>query len=484
MLKILQKSIFLLAMNLVVVFATGSLNALEAKPLVSVSIPPQEYFVKKIAGDTLDVNVIVPAGTDEHNFDFKPSTMQRLEKSDIYFTIGLEFEKPMLYKFKNLFKKLQIVDTRANIKVLYTSAENNYDDDAHDKHAGHGHAEHSHKHTPAVFKESQVKNRTLSDYAGEFQSVYPLLKDGSLDDVFYFKALNTEKTAKDIKKYYEIGYKSDIDKIIISDSTMTFIKGKEKLSGSYAYKGFKIFTYKSGKMGVRYQFENTDKGSKAPKFVQFSDHNIEPTKTSHFHIFFGDESFEKLNKEMDNWPTFYTTLMKKEQIIEDLIAHIDLGNDPHIWLDPILVKTQANTITKALIAKYPQNKALYEANLAKFQAELDALNAEISALFAKSSNKKFIIYHPSLGYFAARYDLVQIPVEFEGKEPKTRDLQRLIDIGKKEKIKTIFVQKGFPQSAAKSLAKELGANVDEINHLSEHYADEMRKIARQISQSK
>ena len=69
--------------------------------------------------------------------------------------------------------------------------------------------------------------------------------------------------------------------------------------------------------------------------------------------------------------------------------------------------------------------------------------------------------------------MFNIPVASPAKEP-----------AKKEKIKTIFVQKGFPQSAAKSLAKELGANVDEINHLSEHYADEMRKIARQISQIK
>lgn len=473
--KILHKSLFLLFISLAFGFA---------KPLVSVSVPPQKYFVEKIAANTLDINVIIPAGTDEHNFDFKPATMKKLEKSDIYFTIGLEFEKPMLYKFKDLFKNLQIVDTRANIKALYTSAENDYDDGEHDKHAEHKHehGEHSHKHTPAVFKESQVKNRTLSDYAGEFQSVYSLLKDGSLDDVFYFKALNTEKTAKDIKQYYEIGYKSDIDKIIISKDSMTFIKGKEKLSGSYAYKGFKIFTYKSGKMGVRYQFENTDKGSKAPKFVQFSDHNIEPTKTSHFHIFFGDESFEKLNKEMDNWPTFYTASMKKEQIIEDLIAHIDLGNDPHIWLDPILVKIQASTIAKALIAKYPQHKALYEANLAKFQAELDALNAEISALFEKSKNKKFIIYHPSLAYFAARYHLVQIPVEIEGKEPKTKDLQRLISVAKKENIKTIFVQKGFSQNSVKSLVKELKASVVELNHLSDDYSKNLLEIAKKIAQ--
>lgn len=315
MFKILHKSLFLLFISLAFSFA---------KPLVSVSVPPQKHFVEKIAASTLDINVIIPAGVDEHNFDFKPATMQRLEKSDIYFTIGLEFERVFADKFQSNFKNLQVIDTGKDLRNLATSHTHSKDEhDEHHDHAGHDdhdHDEHAH--------------------------------------------------------------------------------GKDK-------------------------------------------HHAHKHSNPH------ESHSEK---------------------------------DPHIWLDPILVKIQASTIAKALIAKYPQNKALYEANLAQFQAELDALNAEISALFEKSKNKKFIIYHPSLGYFAARYHLVQIPVEIEGKEPKTKDLQRLMSVAKKEKIKTIFVQKGFSQNAAKSLAKELNARVVELNHLSENYAKNLRQIARELSQ--
>lgn len=313
--KILHKSIFLLAIGLVCGFA---------KPLVSVSVPPQKHFVEKIAANTLDINVIIPAGVDEHNFDFKPATMQRLEKSDIYFTIGLEFERVFADKFQSNFANLQVIDTGKDLRNLATSHTHSKDDhDEHHNHAGHDdhdHDEHAH--------------------------------------------------------------------------------GKDE-------------------------------------------HHAH--KHSNSHETHGE-------------------------------------NDPHIWLDPILVKIQASTIAKALIAKYPQNKALYEANLAQFQAELDALNAEISALFEKSKNKKFIIYHPSLGYFAARYHLVQIPVEIEGKEPKTKDLQRLMSVAKKENIKTIFVQKGFSQNAAKSLAKELKASVVELNHLSDDYSKNLLEIAKKIAQ--
>lgn len=313
--KILHKSIFLLAIGLVCGFA---------KPLVSVSVPPQKHFVEKIAANTLDINVIIPAGVDEHNFDFKPATMQRLEKSDIYFTIGLEFERVFADKFQSNFANLQVIDTGKDLRNLATSHTHSKDEhDEHHNHAGHDdhdHDEHAH--------------------------------------------------------------------------------GKDE-------------------------------------------HHAHKHSNSH---------------------------------------ETHGASDPHIWLDPILVKIQASTIAKALIAKYPQNKALYEANLAQFQAKLDALNAEISALFEKSKNKKFIIYHPSLGYFAARYHLVQIPVEIEGKEPKTKDLQRLMSVAKKEKIKTIFVQKGFSQNAAKSLAKELKASVVELNHLSDDYSKNLLEIAKKIAQ--
>ena len=132
--KILHKSIFLLAIGLVCGFA---------KPLVSVSIPPQKYFVEKIAANTLDINVIIPASTDEHNFDFKPTTMKKLEKSDIYFTIGLEFERVFADKFQSNFANLQVIDTGKDLRNLATS--HTHSKDEHDEHHNHaGHDEHAH----------------------------------------------------------------------------------------------------------------------------------------------------------------------------------------------------------------------------------------------------------------------------------------------------------------------------------------------------
>nr|VUD28450.1 zinc-binding lipoprotein ZinT [Raoultella sp. NCTC 9187] len=60
--------------------------------------------------------------------------------------------------------------------------------------------------------------------------------------------------------------------------------------------------------------------SKAPKFVQFSDHTIGPRKSQHFHIFMGNDSQESLLKEMDNWPTYYPYALHKEQIVDEMLV--------------------------------------------------------------------------------------------------------------------------------------------------------------------
>ena len=116
----------------------------------------------------------------------------------------------------------------------------------------------------------------------------------------------------------------------------------------------------------------------------------------------------------------------------------------------------------------------------KFLSELDALDTKIKAILRDKKGQKFIVYHPSWAYFAARYELVQVPVEIEGKEPKIKDLQALIKLAKAEKIKTIFVQKGFSQNAAKVIARERGAKVAVIDHLAGDWKNELLRSAKKL----
>lgn len=193
------------------------------------------------------------------------------------------------------------------------------------------HGNHSHgpalteaeiKASEGIFADGDVKDRSLSDWDGIWQSVNPYLLNGDLDPVLEQKAKKAgAKSVAEYREYYKKGYATDVDQIGIEDNVMEFHIGKTVNACQYAYSGKKILTYASGKKGVRYLFECQQADSKAPKFVQFSDHIIGPRKSQHFHIFMGNESQEALLKEMDNWPTYYPYALHKEQIVDEMLHH-------------------------------------------------------------------------------------------------------------------------------------------------------------------
>lgn len=187
----------------------------------------------------------------------------------------------------------------------------------------HSH-EHAHSNKQAaegIFEDTEVKDRSLSDWAGEWQSVFPYLEDGTLDEIFEHKAEEGDKTAEEYKEYYTVGYQSEVEKIGIYQDLISFYVDDVWVAGNYEYGGYEILTYESGKKGVRYLFDKVDGDAKAPNSVQFSDHIIAPEKSAHYHIYFSDSSQEELLKEMDNWPTFYPASLSASDIVHEMLYH-------------------------------------------------------------------------------------------------------------------------------------------------------------------
>lgn len=170
------------------------------------------------------------------------------------------------------------------------------------------------------FATKDVKARKLSDWQGKWRSVYPLLENGTLDQVFAYKAkLAPTKSAAEYKAYYQTGYQTDVDQIEITKDQMTFVVDGKKYTSKYRAAGKKILQYEKGNRGVRYLFEATEK--MPYKYVQFSDHGIAPEKAAHFHLFFGQTSQAELLKEMDHWPTYYPEKLSDHAIAQEMLAH-------------------------------------------------------------------------------------------------------------------------------------------------------------------
>ncbi|SFV38546.1 zinc transport system substrate-binding protein [Devosia crocina] len=194
-------------------------------------------------------------------------------------------------------------------------------DEAHDH--GHDHA-HGHDHNDQVyqgyFEDSQIADRTLADWEGDWQSVYPLLQDGTLDPVMEHKAEAGTMTADEYRAYYDVGYRTDVDRITIAGDTFIFYASGEPMEARYEADGYEVLTYEKGNRGVRFIFEKVEGDEAAPQFVQFSDHAIAPQDAHHFHLYWGDDRAALL-EELTNWPTYYPSELSAAEVVEEMLAH-------------------------------------------------------------------------------------------------------------------------------------------------------------------
>ncbi|MDR0408282.1 MAG: zinc ABC transporter substrate-binding protein [Campylobacteraceae bacterium] len=285
----------------IIIFICFGIFALYAKGTVTVSILPQQYMVEKIAGDTVDVLTMVSPNANHETYEPKPSQMKLLAKSDIYFAIGLPFEKAWLDKFIAVSPKISIVDVGVGIEKIELIGHNH---EHHDEHADHE-------------DEDDVEH------------------DANHDDEL----------------------------------------------------------------------------------------------------------------------------------------------DPHIWLDPALIKVQSKTIADALSLKYPQNTALYTKNYENFAKEMDKLDTKLSKKLDALKNRSFFVFHPSWGYFAKRYGLEQIFVEVEGKEPKAAELIEIVKKAKTKNIKALLIEPQISERNAKIVADEVGIKLIKVDPMKKDLSKNLDELA-------
>ncbi len=107
---------------------------------VTVSILPQAYFVERIAGELVAVNVMVGPGDDAHTYEPKPDQMIALSESTLFFSIGIEYEESWLPRFEEANPEMEIVDSGEGIERIMETIPHTHDhDDEHGHHDDHDH---------------------------------------------------------------------------------------------------------------------------------------------------------------------------------------------------------------------------------------------------------------------------------------------------------------------------------------------------------
>jgi zinc transport system substrate-binding protein len=155
-----------------------------------------------------------------------------------------------------------------------------------------------------------------------------------------------------------------------------------------------------------------------------------------------------------------------DEITNDNLIDTSLGSNisktgntinPHIWLDPILVKNQVKNIEEALIKVDPANKEYYQNNAINFTKTLDEIDALIRSTLQRCDKKDFIAFHDAFSYFANRYGLNQHSIQGVSPEGEVlpQRIQEIVELARDLGINIVYSEELVDPRFAEVIAQEI-----------------------------
>ncbi len=352
-------------------FAQGESSESGTKKIsvVTTIFPPYD-FIREIAGDLVDVTMLLPIGTESHSFEPTPRDIIAIQNCDIFIYVGGEGDKWVERILSSMdtsnFKTIALVDcVNAVTEEIVEGME----------------ADHDHDHGDEEFDPANVQDRLFSDFDGSWISGVPLINDGSLDDYLAEAAEDADITLAEQKEKTLGKWASDYDNIQIGNDQLT-INGA---SAAYAYQGYRIVESDHG-ASVWYQYQSTDPASGLPEYLAFNDHKYtseeahdDHEEIAHMHMRYGNESFEALMAEGVSSPFYFDSSYTNAEIGAFMgggHSHDeDEALDEHVWTSPVNAKRIVAALAKALAEKDAGNAAAYQANAQAYAEKLDELDA-------------------------------------------------------------------------------------------------------------
>ncbi len=242
-------------------------------------------------------------------------------------------------------------------------------------------------------------------------------------------------------------------------------------------------------VGDRYEIEIAIPPGKSPASYDPTPSDIKKlsTATAYFkigHLPFEENWLDKFKEINPNMQIFDSCQGIEFKRMSEHVFSINQNNetnenpDPHVWLSPVLVKKMVENIKQDMCEIDSNNCEQYKKNAEKYIEKLNKLDSNITQRLSNIENRNFMTFHPSFGYFAEQYNLTQIAIERNGKEPDAQYLKKIEDYAKQNNVKIILVQKEFNKEYAENIAKQIDARVYEVDPLSQEYYVNMLNLAK------
>lgn len=140
---------------------------------IFVSILPQKFFIEKLIGEVLTIEVMVPPGANPVTYEPKPSQMRALSQSQAYFSIGVPFERAWLPKLMAMNSSMTLVETDKGIRKRIMPQGHTHHEDEHEHEHSDSHGDNADPHiwlSPELVKEQLATTKTA------LQDLFPQYK--------------------------------------------------------------------------------------------------------------------------------------------------------------------------------------------------------------------------------------------------------------------------------------------------------------------
>lgn len=418
-------SILVFVLMMTMIFS-GAAFAEEKKLSIVTTIFPIYDWVRQIIGDneSVEITMLLDNGTDLHSYQPTALDILKVSEADLFIYVGGESDEwveDVLATAKNpALVSINLVEAMGDaIKAeeIVEGMEHVHEHEEEEE-------EHEHEHAHAEIELEDIQDRPLSDFAGEWKSLQPLLLAGELDAFCEHKAEEDEDESATKETYFDkfaANWACDAVTMTITGDTISFTdESGNTVSGTYAYAGYTPILADDGDVkSVRYQYTSDTEG--APQYVQFNDHGYQAGDAEHFHVYFGNESFDALLTASCN-PYFVSAGLTTAGILQQLIGHNhdehehhhdeeEEETDEHVWLSLRNAEALCKVIAEELGRIDPAGSAKYQANLAAYTAQLTALDQAYAEAVSAAKYKtvlfgdrfpfRYLVDDYGLTYYAA-----------------------------------------------------------------------------------
>ena len=381
----------------------------EEKLTVLTSFYPYHEFTKNVAGDFAEVKQFMPSGVEAHDWEPRAQEIQSLNDADVFVYNGLGME-PYVENIIGSGEFDNVLFVKASEGVELLKFEDDHDDhdehakeDDHDEHAKEDdHDDHDDSHAEEFYEEiAMVIEEFEEGHMTESQSIE------AIEEILH----EHEGDGHD----HGAGAIEEIEHVLheIEDG---HIEGSEGLE--------EIHHLVSGE-DVHDEHAKEDEHDEHDEHAKEDEHDEHAKEDGH-----------------------------------DGHDH-DYEFDPHIWLDPLLVKQQVNVIRDGLIQADPQNKEHYEENARIYNNKMDALDMKIESSLSSCQKDTIVPFHNAFTYLGERYDIHVMALSgmTPDSEASAAEIAEFVDFVKDNDIKVIFSEELVDPRLAEVIAEETNAQV-------------------------